>query len=463
MLTMILAAAAAQAPAAPNPVPPTAAAPIEVPPKPSFKPINHDEDYAALRPVRNATLWTRLKYIPIARDSYATIGGELRLRPELRLGERWGRGPQDDDGNFQQRTRLWGDVQVEGVFRAFVDLEHATSAGLDSVVAPIEEGRLDFNQAFVEAHHTVGDARIAVRLGRQEVGIGNQTLFDMREGANTRRSLDVLRVLGSKGAWDGGVLTGHSVLEKLGTFDDRTNRNLSFTAVHGGRSFGGGTRTGRAEALLLVADRAGLAFDSAAAARDRRTTLSLRYAGRAERWTIDVEAIRQWGDFGALDIDAYYLTTTAGHGWTQGWKPRLSLRVDIGSGDRSRSDGRLGTYSPLFPKPLTYNGDLGPQNLTVVQPMLTIQPMTRLTLDVSAAGLWRTSITDGVYALGGQPLRRGDETDARFFGKRATAAGRYALGSFATLGFYTIYGDVSRRFMPGRDLFYAAGYVTFRF
>ncbi|WP_278986369.1 alginate export family protein, partial [Sphingobium yanoikuyae] len=115
-----------------------------------------------------------------------------------------------------------------------------------------------------------------------------------------------------------------------------------------------------------------------------------------------------------------------------------------------------------FPKPLTYNGDLGPHNLTIIQPQLTLQPIAKLTLDLSVAGLWRTSIHDGVYSLGGQVLRRADETDSRFFGKRATAAGRYALNPFTTLGFYTIYGDVSEKFKPGRDLFYAAAYLTFR-
>jgi hypothetical protein len=68
--------------------------------------------------------------------------------------------------------------------------------GLDSVVAPIEEGRLDFHPAFVEAHVPIGKTRIAARLGRQEIGIGNQTVFDMREGAYTRRALDLLRVMG---------------------------------------------------------------------------------------------------------------------------------------------------------------------------------------------------------------------------------------------------------------------------
>lgn len=94
---------------------------------------------------------------------------------------------------------------------------------------------------------------------------------------------------------------------------------------------------------------------------------------------------------------------------------------------------------------------------------MSIQPTAKLKLDFSAAGLWRTSTKDGVYSLGGQVLRRGDESDSRFFGKRATAAGQYALNPFMTLGFYTIYGDVSEKFKPGRDLYYAATYLTFRF
>lgn len=432
-------------------------------PKPAFRPINHDEDYSTFRDTRDANLWTRLKYLPIVGKTYATLGGELRLRPELRLGERWGRGPQDDDGNFQQRTRIWGDLQVEGLFRAFVDLEHATSTGLDSVVAPIEEGRLDFNQAFIEAHVPVGQARITARLGRQEIGIGNQTVFDMREGANTRRSLDLLRVMASQGPWDGGFLTGHAVLEKLGSFDDKSNKNYDLTGVHAGRTFGTGLRSARAEALFVSSDRASLAFDSEPAARDQRRTLSLRYAGKRDAWSIDVEGIRQWGSFGDLDINAYYITGTAAYSWQSGWKPKLALRIDMGSGDKDPNDGKIGTYAPLFPKPLTYNGDLGPHNLTIVQPMLSLQPTPKLKLDFSAAGLWRTSIHDGVYSLGGQVLRRADETDSRFFGKRVTAAGQYALNPFMTLGFYTIYGDVSEKFKPGRDLVYAASYLTFRF
>jgi hypothetical protein len=466
--TGLLALAPAQPAAAPTSEAQTPAVTAELPsrpkaPKPAPKPINHDEDYSGFRDIRDANLWTRLKYLPLVDKTYMTLGGELRLRPEIRIGERWGRGPQDDDGNFQQRTRVWADLQVQGFLRAFVDIEHATSSGLDSVMAPIEEGKADFNQAFLEARLPLGKAKIVARIGRQEIGIGNNTVFDMREGANTRRSLDLLRIMGTAGKWDGGFLTGHSVLEKLGTFDDATNHDFDLTGGHFGRTFGGGTRTGRAEALFVSSDRASLAFDSEPAARDQRRTLSLRYAGRRDAWSIDVEGIRQWGDFGNLDIDAYYVTGTLSHLWNGGWKPKLGLRLDVGSGDKNPNDNKIGTYAPLFPKPLTYNGDLGPHNLTILQPQLSITPDPRLNLDFSVAALWRTSIHDGVYSLGGAILRNGTESDSRFFGKRATAAGRYAINPWMTLGFYTIYGDLAKEFQPGRNLFYATTYLTFRF
>lgn len=471
LLAPALAATPLQAPPATPPAAVAAAAPqaaaappaSKPAPQPAFRPINHDEDYSSFRDQRSANTWTRLKYIPIAGDSYAMLGGELRLRPELRVGERFGRGAQDTGGDFQQRSRVWGDVQIEGTLRLFVDLEHATSHDLDSVVSVVEQGKLDFNQAFAELRLPLGKAKFTARIGRQEIGIGNQTVFDMREGANARRSFDVVRVMGQSGRWDGGVLAGYAVLEKVGTFDDRSNHDFDIAAAHLGRSFGAGSNTGRIEALFLRSDRASLAFDTAAAARDQRRTLALRYAGKAKAWSLDIEGIRQWGSFGTLDIDAWYITGTVARAWQQGWKPRLALRVDVGSGDTDRADGKIGTYTSAFARPLTYNGDLGAQNLTVVQPMLNLQPHKRLAVDLSVAGLWRTSTADGVYGLGGQVLRRATESDQHFFGKRATVHARYMVNPFTTLGFFANVTKVAEELNPSQDLRYFASYLTFRF
>lgn len=435
-------------------------------PGPAFHPINHEEDYSSFRDIRDANLWTRLKYIPLASSVYATVGGEMRIRGELRPGERFGNGTQDDDGNIQLRARLWGDLHIGAsggpALRAFVDIEHATSGGLESAVLTIDEGRADFNQAFVEAIVPVGSATISARVGRQEVGLGGFTVFDMREGANTRRSLDLVRVLGKAGKWDGGFMIGHPVTEKKGTFDDATNKDYDLWGLHIGRGFGKGPRSARAE-LIFVSTDAMRGFDSIAPSRDERKTLSLRYAGIADAWNYSLEGIRQWGDHGALDIDAWYVTGQLSYSFKSPLKPQLGVRIDSASGDKDPNDGKLGTYGPLFPRPLTYNGDLGPHNLTIVQPSLGLSPAKGMALNLSVAGLWRTSVNDAVYSLGGSVIRSGAFTDARYFATRYSVSGRYALNPFTTIGFYTNYSDLAESFKPGRDLFYGATYLTFRF
>lgn len=99
----------------------------------------------------------------------------------------------------------------------------------------------------------------------------------------------------------------------------------------------------------------------------------------------------------------------------------------------------------------------------MLQPSIGIKPIKGMALNASVAGLWRTSKNDGVYSLGGQVIRSGDESDQRYFATRFSVSGNYSLNPFTTLGFYTNYSVLSESFEPGRDLFYAASYITFRF
>lgn len=435
--------------------------------RPAPRPINFDEDYSSFRGRQDQDLWTRLKYIPITDGTYFSLGGEFRPRYEIRIGERFGRGPQDENGNFQQRTRLWGDLHIGSIFRAFVDIEHATADDLESSTLPIERGRADLNQAFVEARIPLaGNGRITARVGRQEVGLGNFTLFDMREGANIRRSLDLARVMVNTGRWEGGVFGGYNVIERAGSFDDASNLGYQLLGGHLAYNIVDGARNDRIELLFVNGLRRTAAFDSSPSGRDNRNTLSLRYAGRTGPWNYDFETVGQWGTHGNLDIRAYFLTGTLGYGWQTGWKPRVSLRAEMGSGDGNPNDGTLGTWGQLFPRPLAYNGDLGQQNLTVLQPQLSLQPTPKLNVDLSTAALFRTSTRDGVYALSGQVIRRGNESDESYVGQRFATHARYSLNPWVTLGLYmnyTIAGPALLTDANARDLFYATPYVAFRF
>jgi len=434
--------------------------------QPVFKAINYEEDYSALAsPERRVTTWQKLKYVPLAGGVYASFGGELRLRPELRLNERWGRGAQDRDGNFQQRTRLWTDLHLGSHLRAFVDIQHATSAGLDSGELITDEGRADFHQAFVEADFDIGEAKVRARVGRQEMGLGAFRVFDMREGANTRRALDIARLLVGQGSWDAGFLAGNTVREDPASFNDKTNDDYSLWGFHGGVDYGAG-HSHRIEMLFLSTDRLGYNFATPTPGRDRRDTLSLRAFGRFGQWDYDVEGIGQRGHFRDLDVKAWYVSLNGGRTLSHPWKPRIGVRLDVASGDRNPNDGTMGTYNALFARPLTYNGDLNPQNLTVLQPVLAFTPARGFSIDLTTAWLWRTSTRDAVYAFSGQAVRGGAESDRRYVAWRVTGAARYLLNQHVTLGLYanlTKAGAVFRENGVSKDQLYVAPYLTLRF
>jgi hypothetical protein len=434
---------------------------------PLFKSLNYEEDYAELADVdRRKSLWTKLKYIPLGGAAYMTLGGELRLRPEYGNNQRWGRGLQDTDGDFQQRTRVWTDLHLDSNLRFFVDLQHATSSNFDAGGGITEEGRLDFHQAFVEASTKIQNAEVSLRIGRQEISLGANRLFDIREGANTRQAFDVARLLIRKGRWDGGIMGGWTVREDVASFNDATNHDYGFYGAHVGRTGGAGSKTSRVEFVWIAAKRKVATFGATGPGRDDRDNFAIRFSGKVELWDYDFEAIGQRGSFADLKVRAQQLSAVVSRGLGGAWSPRVGLRIEQGSGDRDPTDKKMGAFGQLFPRAQTYNGDLGLQNLTYIQPGLIFQPVRRLTVDLTAAALWRTSVHDAVYAQSGQVLRGASESDARFIGWRTTASGRYAITPFITLGAYlnfTAAGKMIRKTGEKNGMLYVAPYLTFRF
>lgn len=221
-MSIAAAAAAALLSHAPMPAVAEVEAPVQTAPSPSsvaptpaaapppFKLINYDEDYAYLAdPAKRNSTWARWKHVPVGGEGspvWASFGGELRLRAENRENERFGRGLQDGDGDFQTRARLWSELNLGSSLRAFVDIQDARSFGLDSGTPPAEENRTDLHQAFVEGEAAVGGGVLRLRVGRQEFGVGGFRLFDMREGANARNAMDMARVIYDRpDGWSGGT------------------------------------------------------------------------------------------------------------------------------------------------------------------------------------------------------------------------------------------------------------------
>ncbi|MGH7027076.1 alginate export family protein [Brevundimonas sp.] len=227
---------------------------------PSFQPINHDESYAYLAdPVARTSTWSKLKYAPVGGEDgpvWASFGGELRLRAERKDNERFGRGLQDHGGDFQTRVRLWAELNLGTSLRAFVDVQDARTSGLDSGEPASEESRTDLHQAFIEARTELAGGRLRVRAGRQEMGIAPYRLVDVREGANARRALDLVRVLyDSPTGWSGDAFAGYALREGKASWDDATDFDYRLYGATAAKTLGQGAT---APKLTLGANTAGL-------------------------------------------------------------------------------------------------------------------------------------------------------------------------------------------------------------
>jgi hypothetical protein len=449
--------------------PAPAAAPAAPPP---FKLVNHDEDYAYLADASKRTSdWAKLKYVPIGGEDsgiWASFGGELRLRAEHRNNERFGRGAQDKDGNFQTRARLWGELNLGQNFRAFVDIQDARNSGLDSGEPVVEESRTDFHQGFVEARTELAGTKLAARVGRQEFGVGSFRLFDMREGANARVALDMVRVLyDAPNGWSGNVFAGYGIWELKTSFDDSTDYEHRILGATAARTLGTGPSAPKMELLYVNTDRRGAVFDRMVRGRDDRHTFSVRLAGKVAPFDYEIEGVKQYGDFDALDIDAWFVTGVVGRTFADvKWSPRVAVRIDAASGDDNPNDGKLNTFNPLFPQPAALRTDLGFGNMVLIQPEVTARPNPKLTVGANTGGMWRQSKQDGVYALSGMVLRSATEGDSRYIGWRTGVFARYAINPFVsvtTVMNYTKAGDFLEQTTHSSDQSYVGTFLGLRF
>ena len=124
-----------------------------------------------------------------------------------------------------------------------------------------------------------------VRAGRQEFGQGGFRLFDMREGANARVALDLVRVMyDSPTGWSGGAFAGYALREGKASWDDATNFDYRLYGATAAKTLGQGATAPKLELLYANTDRLTTPFDGQLPGRDDRDTLSVRLSGKVAPW-----------------------------------------------------------------------------------------------------------------------------------------------------------------------------------
>lgn len=385
--------------------------------------LRQDENWSYLRNrPSHHDLWDPIKYIPLGKDGngcwYMTIGGEAREVWEQIGNQRWGEMPYMN-GYFLQRYMLSFDDHYGKHFRSFVELKSGLESFRRDGPIPIDEKKLDFQAAFLEAG-TGGERNwVKFRVGRQELEYGAGHLIDVREGPNVRMSFDGVRVLSKAGDWRIDSFAMRPDEDKMGFFDNVPNPHVGLWGVYVTRPV---SRSVSLDAYYLGFDRQHATFNRGTG-RELRYTLGARLWRPAAKerpgWDFDDEAMWQLGRFRSGGIRAWRFASETGYAIpTIRLKPQFSLGMDISSGDNPHHKN-LGTFDSMFPKPVDLtlvDTGPGPYNAIFLHPKVHIQISHGISVTPNWLFDWRESLGDGVYNVPGFLIRRAGGSQARFVG-----------------------------------------------
>jgi hypothetical protein len=386
-----------------------------------------------------------------------TLSGEVRYRPEgFRVRETDAR-PSTIDNYMLQRYLGGADIHFGARLRVFTELQSGIINGRLQSPRPTDRNTLDLHQAFVEWRQPLrNDRGFSVKAGRQELAIGSTRLISASPGLNVKRSFDGAGVFYRSGSWIAAAAAARLVGLQGGTFDDWSDAGQTFWGAAVSRSSPRFQR-GELGAYYLGVDRRQSLY-AQGIGPERRHTVGVKWTGAGSRIVLNYDSLFQWGTFDDARIRAWaFATETSYQVASGGWRPRLSVRADVATGDRDAADPQLNAFNPLFPGN-SYSGAvglLGPTNLTDLTPALTMSPRRGLTLGFEAPSYWRTSTADGVYGTDLRLLIRPDAGEGKYVG---TNPGVLVVWQ-AT--FHCQLQGVITRFMPGGfldDTFISSGF-----
>jgi len=386
----------------------------------SYLPNPANEDWSFLSDVsKRNDFWDPLKYIPLGNENrYLTLSGEIRFRPEGFRIRGIGEIPSTRDTYFLQRYLFGADLHLGPRFRLFAEIQSGIIRGQLRSPRPTDQNNVDIHQAFFEWRQPLKGTQVfGLKAGRQELAIGSSRLISASPGLNVKRSFDGVVLYYRSDSWrlSGAFAELGSI--KNGSFDDQPDHEQTFYGFSANR-MSPAFKRGELSFYYLGVDRARALYYQGTG-RDKRHTIGVSWSGSGTRFDLDYDAIFQWGSFRDASVRAWAFSTETGYRFVGSrWKPRISLRADIASGDRDPDDPTLQSFNPLFPGN-SYSGAvglLGPTNLTDLTPAFTVAVRPNLIMGLEAPSYWRTSEMDGVYATDLRVLLPGNAGEGKYVG-----------------------------------------------
>ena len=383
-------------------------------------PYRFDDDCRSLRS-RSGELAgpDRLRYIPLDDDGSAwlTLGADLRFRMEHLDPPEFGTSSVDRRYTARGlRGYALADLRTNAGLRLFTELSVAAERGREPFERSFDRSAIDVAQLFVEVPLDVSSASTTIRIGRQELDLGNTRLVSSRDLANLRLSFDMVHVLARLPQLDIVSFWGRPVLNRPGAFDDASSSSETFYGLDLRVPSNVMGRRLLVDFVLLERNRDAASFFDAVG-RERRHMVGVSASAQLEAVDFLGHAAYQSGKVASSRVSAFGLSMSLGYRFRNvEWAPRIGIDAGYASGDRKRNDGRLNSFNPLYPN-LGYFTDAPvdyPSNWAGVQPNITLNPTSNVTVRFGTNFHFRASEADAVYGTNGRPYIAGGTPGGHF-------------------------------------------------
>ena len=432
-----------------------------------FKSLRYDEDYSKIATDSNSTFLDKIKFIPLTKDESLnlSLGGELRSQYQYFNNENWGDVANDPDGFLLNRALFHLDTKYKKSIRLFAQIQSSTAVSRVDP-SPVDKNELDIHQLFIDFNFQLSASNITFRFGRQEFMYGSQRLVAVREGPNSRQSFDAIKMIWKYKNLKTDLFYSQFVKNTFGNFNDRLNPNTRFYGVY--NVINKIPVIQNIDFYYLGLDKKTASFNSISG-QEKRHSIGSRIWSKNKNWNYDFETVYQFGTIENQSIQAWTVSLYTNYQFnTLKFKPKLGLKTELISGDKSTDDNKLQTFNPLFPRGAYFGlaAILGPSNLYDIHPSIELEINDKMSVAADYDFFWRFSKNDGIYQPNTALIYYSSNSIQRYIGSQLGTSIDYDIQKWFSIKVEATWfqaGSYLKDVSAGKNILFAATTLSYRF
>lgn len=318
----------------------------------------------------------------------------------------------------------------------------------------------DLRQLWADIHGKSGDLSIALRVGRQYLDFGGRRLVAVAAWGNSVPPYDAARLSLSSKTYKVDVFASSRVINNYTYLFNRVKDGENLYGIH--TEFSKLIPQATLYPYVFWRTQSLVTGEKGDKGDSDLWTYGVRLVGKLpHRVDYTVEEVLQKGTYSQDDISAYGMIYQIGYLLnTAKWKPRISMDLNYASGDKSKTDGKRGTFDQLYPSNHNVFGmtdQVGWRNLLHMKWSFDCAPHPKVKLLFSVSNLYLANVQDGMYASSGSLFVRNAKATSKHIGWEPDIQFDYTFTKKFTAGFGVsrlFPGDFLKQSTPGHAYTY---------